>query len=182
MIYLNSFAHLNKYIDHVVIEKNSILENDIQLQIHNDLNLFFFHISNKSSLYSFNQLVDIICLDLLRKDFRFCVIYNMLSIRYTNRFFLKSYCTGFKHIESVSLFFRGSNWLEREVFDMFGVYFVNNGDLRRLLCDYGFRGFPLRKDFPLVGIFEKYYSIAQNRICVAEVSLCQEMRFLSKKE
>jgi NADH-quinone oxidoreductase subunit C len=72
--------------------------------------------------------------------------------------------------------FKGANWLEREIFDFFGIFFHFNRDLRRILTDYGFKGFPLRKDFPLTGYNDTYYDDNQKRICYRNLELSQEYR------
>lgn len=84
----------------------------------------------------------------------FQIVYNLLSLRYNSRIRVKTYTDEMSPIESICSIFPAANWYEREIFDMFGVFFVNHPDLRRILTDYGFDGHPLRKDFPLSGYLE----------------------------
>ena len=81
----------------------------------------------------------------------FQLVYNLLSLRFNSRIRVKTYTDELTPIESVNSVFKAANWYEREVWDMFGIYFTNHPDLRRILTDYGFQGHPLRKDFPLSG-------------------------------
>jgi NADH dehydrogenase (ubiquinone) Fe-S protein 3 len=84
----------------------------------------------------------------------FQIVYNLLSLRYNSRIRVKTYTDELTPIESIFSVFKAANWYEREVWDMFGVFFTNHPDLRRILTDYGFQGHPLRKDFPLSGYIE----------------------------
>ena len=89
--------------------------------------------------------------------FRFEIVYNLLSLRFNSRVRVKTYTDELTPIESVNDIFKAANWNEREIWDMYGVYFTNHPDLRRILTDYGFEGHPLRKDFPLSGYVECRY-------------------------
>lgn len=84
----------------------------------------------------------------------FQIIYNLLSLRFNSRIRVKTYTDELTPIDSINPVFKAANWYEREVWDMYGVYFSNHPDLRRILTDYGFQGHPLRKDFPLSGYIE----------------------------
>ena len=84
----------------------------------------------------------------------------MLSLRYNSRIRVKTYTDELTPLDSLTPFFAGANWYEREIWDMFGVFFTNHPDLRRILTDYGFQGHPLRKDFPLTGYYEVTFLIA----------------------
>ena len=87
-------------------------------------------------------------------DFVSQIIYNFLSLRYNSRIRVKTYTDELTPIDSINDVFKGANWYEREIWDMFGVFFANHPDLRRILTDYGFEGHPFRKDFPLTGYVE----------------------------
>jgi len=102
----------------------------------------------------FTSLADICGVDVPTREYRFEVVYNLLSLRFNSRIRVKTYTDELTPLDSASSVFKGANWYEREVFDMFGIYFVNHPDLRRILTDYGFEGHPLRKDFPLSGYLE----------------------------
>lgn len=135
--------------------------------------IYFF---NKHTLCQFKMLVDIICYDKIKSNYRFNLVYNLLSIQYNLRIRLLMQINELTSVFSVVGLFNSANWLEREIFDFFGVFFYNNLDLRRILTDYGFNGFPLRKDFPLSGYFDIYYDDNQKRICYKNLELSQEYR------
>lgn len=102
----------------------------------------------------FTNLSDIAGVDVPSRKDRFEVVYNLLSIRYNARIRVKTYTDELKPLDSIVSIHQAANWYEREVFDMFGVFFYNHPDLRRILTDYGFEGHPFRKDFPLSGYNE----------------------------
>lgn len=111
-----------------------------------------------------------------KQDFRFEIIYQLLSIRFSQRIFLKIYLADNSTVESLTKFYFGAGWCERELWDMFGIFVVNHSDLRRVLCDYGFEGHPLRKDFPVSGFVELEYNAIQKRVMYQSNSLMQEYR------
>lgn len=122
-------------------------------------------------------LIDITCIDISNLHIsNNYIIYNYVSTLYKYRCFLGSLFPFLKSITSISMFFSSAEWYEREIFDMFGVRFINHPDLRRILCDYGFDGFPLRKDFPVSGYIEPYFDISSNLIVYKPVHLPQECR------
>jgi NADH:ubiquinone oxidoreductase subunit C len=111
---------------------------------------------------------------------RFEVSYELLSLKYNTRLRIKCFVNEIDHIFSVSSIFLSATWWEREVWDMFGVYFVNNPDLRRILTDYGFVGHPLRKDFPLIGFVETFYDSKTKMVSYGFTETSQKQRvFLS---
>ena len=103
--------------------------------------------------------------------FRFEIVYNLLSLRFNSRVRVKTYTDELTPIESVNDIFKAANWNEREIWDMYGVYFTNHPDLRRILTDYGFEGHPLRKDFPLSGYVECRYDDELRRVVQVLFSL-----------
>lgn len=107
---------------------------------------------------------------------RFEVSYDLLSIRFNNRIRIKTYVSEVESIESCTSIFNSANWWEREIWDLFGVFFSNHPDLRRILTDYGFHGHPLRKDFPLSGYVEVRYDDSVNRVVCEPLELTQEFR------
>lgn len=131
---------------------------------------------NKHSLCVLKTMVDIICYDTLGKSFRFFLVYNLLSTQYNIRFRLITKINELVRLVSLVSLFKSSSWSEREVFDFFGIFFFCNKDLRRILTDYGFKGFPLRKDFPLMGYIDVYYDDNQKCICYKSLELSQEYR------
>ena len=124
----------------------------------------------------FNMLIDISAVDYPTRLERFEIVYLFLSM-YTNaRIRLKTSVDEQTMVPSLTDVHPSANWLEREVFDMFGVIFSGHPDLRRILTDYGFRGHPLRKDFPTTGYTEVRYDEAEKRVVYEPVSLTQEYR------
>jgi len=124
----------------------------------------------------FTSLVDIAGMDVPTRKYRFEIIYNLLSLRYNARCRVKTYTDELTPIDSCDGIFKAANWYEREIFDMFGVYFSGHPDLRRILTDYGFEGHPLRKDFPLSGYLEMRYDDELRRVVYEPVELSQEYR------
>jgi NADH:ubiquinone oxidoreductase subunit C len=119
---------------------------------------------------------DLVVMDFLDKYYRFNLIYNVLSLSYHQRMFISVWTDELTSVPSLIDFFPSINWFEREAWDLFGVHFTNNYDLRRILTDYGFYGHPFRKDFPLSGFIELYYSNSVRLICYRKISLIQDYR------
>lgn len=102
----------------------------------------------------FENLVDIAGMDVPSRPNRFEIIYQLLSLRYNSRIRVKTYTDELSPIDSCNDIYKAANWYEREIWDMYGVFFANHPDLRRILTDYGFEGHPQRRDFPLTGYVE----------------------------
>merc|ERR1712054_30874 len=135
-----------------------------------------------SLLFSYNQLINLTCVDNLNlEDFsrkgRFSLIYVLNNINKTSRLIVSTNFCDKKIIPSVTRIYKNGNWFEREIFDMFGIFFKDHLDMRRLLTDYGFKGFPLRKDFPLTGYLELRYSEDKRYVKYKKLILMQEYRF-----
>jgi NADH:ubiquinone oxidoreductase subunit C len=147
----------------------------------NKLRWLAFYLRN-SSLLQFRSLVDIAVVDKLLVNGRFSINYLFLSMRTNQRLTVRLFADVTSPVLSLSVMFAGgvrftsAVWLEREVWDMFGLYFSEHEDLRRILTDYGFSGHPLRKDFPLTGFYELVYNDAEGRIISEVVELAQEFR------
>lgn len=124
----------------------------------------------------YEVLIDIIGVDYPDRKDRFEVIYLLLSVRYNARIIVKCSVDEVTPVDSVTDIYKVAGWLEREVYDMFGIYFTNNPDLRRILTDYGFTGHPLRKDFPLTGYTEVRYDDTEKRVLYEPVEIAQEFR------
>ncbi len=124
----------------------------------------------------FSTLVDITGVDYPTRDARFDVVYHYLSMYQNQRIRVKVAIREEETIASIVDIYPAANWFEREVFDMFGILFTGHPDLRRILTDYGFRGHPLRKDFPTTGYTEVRYDEVQKRVVYEPVSLVQEYR------
>jgi NADH-quinone oxidoreductase subunit C len=133
----------------------------------------------------FIALIDIAGADYPGRDKRFDVVYHFLSPHRNRRIRVKVEADEINPVPSIIDVFPGANWFEREVYDLYGVLFSDHPDLRRILTDYGFEGYPLRKDFPLTGYVEVRYDDAQGRVVYEPVKLPQEFRnfdFLSPWE
>ncbi len=124
----------------------------------------------------FNSLVDITAVDYPARSKRFDVVYHFLSMYQNHRIRLRVSIREEDMVPSIVDVHPSANWFEREVFDMFGILFTGHPDLRRILTDYGFRGYPLRKDFPTTGYTEVRYDEEQKRVVYEPVSLVQEYR------
>jgi NADH-quinone oxidoreductase subunit C len=128
------------------------------------------------SQFAFTILIDICGVDWPQRTKRFDVVYHLLSITRNRRVRLKLQTDEISPIPSAVEVFPAANWFEREAFDMFGIGFVDHPDMRRLLTDYGFSGYPLRKDFPLTGYLELRYDEELKRVVYRPVDLVQEFR------
>ena len=124
----------------------------------------------------FSSLIDITAVDHPERPARFDVVYHFLSMHRNQRIRVKVAVREDEMVPSVVSLHPGANWFEREVFDMFGILFAGHPDLRRLLTDYGFRGHPLRKDFPTTGYVEVRYDEMEKRVVYEPVKLVQEYR------
>jgi len=124
----------------------------------------------------FEVLIDICGVDYPERENRFDVVYHLLSPRKNQRIRVKCETDEEKPVPSVVAVFPAANWFEREAYDMYGILFSGHPDLRRILTDYGFQGYPLRKDFPLTGYVEVRYDDAHKRVVYEPVKLTQEFR------
>ena len=124
----------------------------------------------------FRQLIDITAVDYPQKEKRFKVVYLLLSHENNLRLIINTSIDEKETIPSITKIFPSANWMEREVFDMYGISFKDHPDLRRILTDYGFEGYPLRKDFPLTGHTEVRYSEEKKKVISESVKLDQEYR------
>lgn len=133
----------------------------------------------------FTQLVDICGVDYPDRAERFDVVYNLLSLRLNHRIRVKATTDEDNPVPSATGVYSAAGWFEREAWDLYGIYFSDHPDLRRILTDYGFEGHPMRKDFPLTGYVEVRYDEDQKRVIYEPVRLKQEFRsfdFLSPWE
>ena len=124
----------------------------------------------------FKQLIDITAVDYLQKEKRFKIVYLLLSHENNLRIIININIDEKTTVPSITKIFPSANWMEREVFDMYGISFKDHPDLRRILTDYGFDGYPLRKDFPLTGHIEVRYSEEKKKVISEPVKLDQEYR------
>ncbi len=135
--------------------------------------ILFLKTNDKSK---FKQLIDITAVDYPHEDKRFKVVYLLLSHENNFRVIVNTFIKENETVPSITKIFPSANWMEREIFDMYGVIFKDHPDLRRILTDYGFRGHPLRKDFPLTGHTEVRYSEDKKKVVSEPVKLDQEYR------
>ena len=157
--------------------QNSYISNDeltIEIKEKDILDVFQFLKTNESC--KFKQLIDIAGVDYPEKEKRFELIYLLLSHENNIRIKLLIKFQIDQAINSITKIFPSANWMEREVFDMYGIKFKNHPDLRRILTDYGFKGHPLRKDFPLTGFNEVRYSEKEKKVIYEPVKLEQNYR------
>jgi len=124
----------------------------------------------------FKQLIDITAVDYPENQKRFKMVYLFLSHELNQRILLNFYINENQKIPSLTKIFPSANWMEREIFDMYGIKFTDHPDLRRILTDYGFEGYPLRKDFPLTGHTEVRYSEDKKKVVYEPVKLEQNYR------
>ena len=176
---MKDLADLEKKINSELttkINETKISHNQIYLKIdHEDLldTVTFLKTNNETK---FRQLIDITAVDYPEKTQRFKMVYLFLSHKFNQRIILSFFLNENEHVTSLTKIFPAANWMEREVFDMYGIKFKNHPDLRRILTDYDFEGFPLRKDFPLTGHTEVRYNEDKKKVVYEPVKLEQNYR------
>ena len=146
----------------------------IDVDIENLISVIIF--LKTSEKCKFKQLIDITAVDYLQREKRFKIVYLLLSLENNLRIVTSVNVNEKTVVPSLTKIFPSSNWMEREVFDMYGISFKDHPDLRRILTDYGFKGYPLRKDFPLTGHTEVRYSESLKKVISEPVKLDQEYR------
>ena len=158
------------------IKKTEIKHNQLYIEIDKEdlINVILFLKTNKDT--KFKQLIDITVVDYPELVQRFKIVYLFLSHEFNQRIILNYSINENELIPSVTSIYPSANWMEREVFDMYGVNFKDHPDLRRILTDYGFEGHPLRKDFPLTGHSEVRYSEEKKKVINEPVKLEQNYR------
>ena len=158
------------------IKKTSILFDELLIEADENelLNVIQFLKSNNK--LKFRQLIDIAGVDYPEDEKRFKLIYLLLSHENNLRLKVQINFEVAKKIPTLTKIFPSANWMEREVFDMYGIEFIDHPDLRRILTDYNFEGFPLRKDFPLTGFTEVRYSEKEKKVIYEPVKLEQNYR------
>ena len=176
---MNNLIDLEKKINSELgtkINTSEIKHNQIYLEIDSEdlINVVLFVKTNKDT--KFRQLIDITVVDYPERSKRFKIVYLFLSHEFNQRMILSYDISENEVIASLTPIFPSANWMEREVFDMYGVSFKDHPDLRRILTDYGFEGHPLRKDFPLTGHTEVRYSEDQKKVVNEPVKLEQNYR------
>ena len=158
------------------IKKSEINFNQLFIYIDNEniISTILFLKTNEKC--KFKQLIDITAVDYPEKEKRFKIVYLLLSHEKNLRIVINTEINEKTIVPTITKIFPSANWMEREVFDMYGISFKDHPDLRRILTDYGFKGFPLRKDFPLTGHTEVRYSEEKKKVISESVKLDQEYR------
>ncbi|KAL3065929.1 NADH dehydrogenase [ubiquinone] iron-sulfur protein 3, mitochondrial [Trematomus bernacchii] len=150
--------------------------NELDVMIHPDGVIPVLTFLRDHTNAQFRNMIDLTAVDVPSRQNRFEIVYNLLSLRYNSRIRIKTYSDELSPVDSAVSVHMAANWYEREVWDMFGVFFANHPDLRRILTDYGFEGHPFRKDFPLSGYVEVRYDDELKRVVAEPVELSQEFR------
>ena len=176
---MNNLTDLEKKINSELgtkINTSEIKHNQIYLEIDSEdlIDVVLFVKTNKDT--KFRQLIDITVVDYPERSKRFKIVYLFLSHEFNQRMILSYDISENEVSASLTPIFPSANWMEREVFDMYGVSFKDHPDLRRILTDYGFEGHPLRKDFPLTGFNEVRYSEKEKKVVYEPVKLEQNYR------
>ena len=158
------------------IKDSKISHNQLYLSINLEdlLDVVLLLKTNKD--IKFRQLIDITAVDYPEHEKRFKMVYLLLSHQFNQRIILSYFIRESDQINSLTKIFPSANWMEREIFDMYGIKFSDHPDLRRILTDYGFQGHPLRKDFPLTGHKEVRYSEEEKKVIYEPVKLEQNFR------
>jgi len=146
----------------------------IDVNVEDIISTILFLKTNKKC--KFRQLIDITAVDYPQSEKRFKIVYLLLSHENNLRIIINTSIDEKETVSSITKIFPSANWMEREVFDMYGISFKDHPDLRRILTDYGFKGYPLRKDFPLTGHTEVRYSEEKKKVISEPVKLDQEYR------
>jgi NADH-quinone oxidoreductase subunit C len=165
--------------------ESTIAHNELSIVIEPGILISFLRYLRDDVSCQFTQLMDVCGVDYPERPKRFEVVYNLLSPILNQRIRVKVLTDEATPIPTVTSVFSTAGWFEREVWDLYGVYFSDHPDLRRIMTDYGFDGHPLRKDFPLTGYVELRYDVEQKRVVYSPVKLPQAYRdfdFLSPWE
>ena len=176
---MRSISDLEKKINSELttkIKSSNIKHDQLYLNIDNEdlLKVTLFLKTNNET--KFRQLIDITAVDYPETDKRFKLVYLLLSHEFNERILVDFFINENELVSTLTSIFPSANWMEREVFDMYGIKFKDHPDLRRILTDYGFKGHPLRKDFPLTGHNEVRYSEDEKKVIYEPVKLEQNYR------
>jgi NADH-quinone oxidoreductase subunit C len=182
---------LNELGDHIAsqmpdaVRKFEIAYGELTLFAERDQIIALVEFLKRDALCMFEMMIDVCGVDYPERSQRFEVVYHFLSMRMNQRIRVKVSTDEETAVPSIVELHPSANWFEREAFDMYGIRFAGHPDMRRILTDYGFEGYPLRKDFPLTGYTEVRYDDLEKRIVHEPVALTQEYRnfdFLSPWE
>jgi len=170
---INSLKNLIKICP---LEKIQIFKEDISLVIKPVILTNFLIFFKNHILYQFKVLTCISGVDYPLNKYRFQIIYELLTVRYNFRIKIKIFVNELMTVDSSNNIYFTAGWYECEIWDMFGIFFNNHFNLKRILTDYGFEGYPLRKDFPLSGFIEMRYHESEKRVLNESIELSQEYR------
>ena len=184
MLSKNIFFLMNENFAHLIlqavpgwIQKGSSQKNEVIFEIAPHHLLPFFTYLRDHTQTQFKLLMDVTAVDYPSRAQRFEIVYNLLSVQHNARIRIKTCVDELTPVDSLVPLYNSANWFERETWDMFGVFFINHPDLRRILTDYGFEGHPLRKDFPLSGFVEVRYDDSEKRVLTETLEMTQEFRY-----
>ncbi len=158
------------------VERSEVVTDELIVWIRRDSVVKVLTFLRDDQNCQYKQLSDITAVDYPDREERFEVVYNLLSLKHNQRIRVKLTTDENTPVPSVTSVYNSSGWYERETWDMYGVFFSDHPDLRRMLTDYGFEGHPLRKDFPLTGYVEVRYDESQKRVVYEPVNLVQDFR------
>jgi NADH dehydrogenase (ubiquinone) Fe-S protein 3 len=161
-----------KWIQYFVYHRNELI-----LYVYPRYLICFLYFLRDHMNTQYKVLIDVTAVDYPSRPLRFEVVYNLLSVEFNARIRIKTCVDEITPLISSTQVYSSAGWWEREVWDMFGIFFSNHPDLRRILTDYGFQGHPLRKDFPLTGYVEVRYDDSEKRVITESLELTQEFRF-----
>eukprot|EP00835_Amoeboradix_gromovi_P006630 NODE_821_length_3913_cov_1.262716.p1 type:complete len:235 gc:universal NODE_821_length_3913_cov_1.262716:1290-586(-) len=169
---------LSKYADYLInclpVQSYELWKDELVLNVHRDNLVDVMHFLKYHQ--QFKHLLDVIGIDYPDKEERFKLVYPLLSVHFNSRIQIATTATEVDMVPSITGIFKSANWFEREAYDMYGVIFSNHPDLRRILTDYGFVGYPLRKDFPLSGYTEVRYDEDRKMVVEEPLKMAQEHR------
>ena len=164
-------SQLTTKINHSKINHNQLY---INIDTEDILEVIIFLKTNNE--IKFKQLIDLTAVDYTENDRRFKLVYLLLTHEFNQRIIIDCFVNENEIVPTITSIFPSANWMEREIFDMYGIKFKNHPDLKRILTDYGFKGHPLRKDFPLSGHSEVRYSEDEKKVIYESVKLEQNYR------
>jgi len=176
---MKNLSNLEKKINSELttkVKSSKLNHNQIYLNIENENLLEVILFLKNNNEIKFKQLIDITAVDYPENERRFKIVYLLLSHEFNSRIIVSFYINENEIVTSLTSVFPSANWMEREVFDMYGIKFKDHPDLRRILTDYNFEGYPLRKDFPLTGHNEVRYSEDKKKVIYEPVKLEQNYR------
>ncbi|KAH7161556.1 hypothetical protein EDB81DRAFT_348485 [Dactylonectria macrodidyma] len=158
------------------IQQFSVWKDELTIYISPSGVIPVFSFLKYNTAAEFTQISTVTAADYPTRENRFEIVYQLLSVRHNSRLRVKTYADEASPVPSITPIFDGANWYEREVYDLYGVFFAGHPDLRRIMTDYGFEGHPLRKDFPVTGYTEIRYDEEKKRIVTEPLELTQAFR------